>query len=178
MDILQKMMDAVSKAINNALGVSLSDMLIQIGATLILVLVVRYFFWNHIRDFIRKRRELMEEEFTSAQQANEEAKLLQEKTEQEYQKLKESSKGIIDGAVKRGEEEREIIVNKAKVEAQEMLTQAENEIELDKQKARNSLQKEVVDLATLMASKIIEEEIDDKKYHDLATDKIERSDNA
>lgn len=177
MTALQRMMEAVSEAIENALGASLSDMLIQISATLILVLIIRHYFWDNVKDFIRKRKELMEEEFSSAKKANEEAKILQQKTDEEYKELKLKSKDLINKAVKRGEEEHEIIVSKAKKEAQDLLTQAELQIELEKKKARSSIQKEAVDLATMMASKIIEKEIDELEYQDLVTKNIESSEN-
>ncbi len=177
MTALQRMMEAVSEAIENALGASLSDMLIQIGATLILVLIVRHYFWDNVKDFIKKRKELMEEEFSSAKKANEEAQILQQKTDKEYQELKLKSKTFINKAIERGEEEHEIIVTKAKKEAQELLTQAQLQIELEKKKARSSIQKEAVDIATMMASKIIEKEIDEKEYQDLVINHIESSEN-
>ncbi|MDC7242457.1 MAG: F0F1 ATP synthase subunit B [Sphaerochaetaceae bacterium] len=172
---IQEMIESVSNAVENALGSSLSDVLIQIGATLILFLVVKFFFWNKITDFLNQRKEMMETEFASAKQANEEAIALQEKSNKEYQDLKAKSKGYIDRAKKRGEEERTNIIEKAKEDASKIITQAEQEIELEKKKAEADIKAEAVNLATIMASKIIEKEIDDKKYQDLATEGIERS---
>lgn len=172
---IQEMIDGVSNAVENALGSSLSDVLIQIGATLILFFIVRKFFWNKITDFLEKRKELMEAEFTSAKQANEDAKALQEKSNKEYQDLKAKSKGLIEKAKKRGEEERISIIGKAKEDANKIITQAEQEIELEKKKAEADIKEQAVNLATMMASKIIEKEIDEKKYQDLAVKGIERS---
>lgn len=174
-EILQKMMEAVTKAINNALGASLLDIAIQIGATLILVLIVRFFFWNKITAFLDQRRELMQQELDSAKTANEDAKALQEKSDKEYQELKAQSKDIIEKARKRGEEERGNILNKAKAEAQDIMDQTQAEIELEKKKAQSDIRKEAVDLAALMAAKIIEKEIDGSEYQDLTADRIESS---
>lgn len=79
MTALQRMMEAVSEAIENALGASLSDMLIQISATLILVLIIRHYFWDNVKDFIRKRKELMEEEFSSAKKQMKKLKFFSKK---------------------------------------------------------------------------------------------------
>ncbi len=174
-EILQKMMEAVTKAIENALGASLSDIAIQIGATLVLVVIVRIFFWNKITAFLEKRRELMQQEFDSAKEANEDAKILQEKSSKEYQELKAQSKDIIEKARKRGEEERGTILEKAKTEAKDLMDQAQSEIELEKKKAESDIRKEAINLATLMASKIIEKEIDGSEYQDLTVDRIESS---
>lgn len=172
---IQEMIDGVSRAVENALGSSLLDVAIQVGATFLLVILVKVFFWSRITDFLQKRRELMEEEFASAKQANEEAKALHEKTDKEYLELKAKSKGYLDKAKIRGEEERTEIVTKARNEAKGLITQAEQEIALEKMKAKADIQKEAVSLATLMASKIIEEELDEKKYQDLAVKNLESS---
>lgn len=172
---IQDIMIAVSEAINKALGVSLTDMLIQIGATFILVLIVKFFFWDKVTAFISQRKALMENEFEAAKNANLEAQAYQEKTSREYHELKAKSKDMVEKAKQRGEEERTIIIEKAKAEAEHMLTQAEKEIETEKRKAEADIRKEAVDLAALMASKIIEKEIDEKAYEDLVANKIESS---
>ena len=172
---IQDMIDAVSRVIENALGSTLVDIAIQIGATIFLVIIVKIFFWSRITEFLQKRRELMDEEFSSAQKANEEAKAFQEKSEKEYHDIKAQSKDYIEKAKQRGEEERESIVSKAKDEARSIVVQAEQEIALEKQKAKTDIQKEAVNLATLMASKIIEKEIDDSEYQDLVVENLERS---
>ena len=169
------MVEAVSEAVEKALGVSLLDMGIQIGATLILVVIVKYFFWGKITEFLEQRKTIMEEEFLSAKQANEEAKELKEKTDQKYIDIKIKSKEFLDKAKQRGEEERVLIVGKAKEEAKNIITQAEQEIVLEKQKARADIRKEAVGLATLMASKIIEEELDEEKYQNMTVENLKRS---
>lgn len=172
---IQELIDGVSNVVENALGSSLSDVLLQIAATIILFLVVRFFFWNKITDFLDKRRQLMDSEMEDAKQANLKAKLLEEKKQKEYQDLKDMSKDYIEKAKTRGESEREIIVTKAKDEADKILLNAEQEIELEKQKAQADIQTETVELATLMASKILEKEIDEKKYQNLSVKKLEGS---
>lgn len=175
MPTIERIMTAVSEAIENALGVSLLDIAIQVGATFILVIIVKIFFWGRITDFIAKRKELMTQEFEAAKQANEDAQALQEKSHKEYQDLKAKSKTYLDNARQRGEEERETIVGKAREEAQNLLTQAEQEIALEKKKAQSDIRKEAIDLAALMASRIIEKEIDQKAYQDLVVEQLESS---
>ena len=169
------MADDIAALIERAFGSSLSDILIQIVATILLVIIVKVFFWDKVNAYLKKRREVVQKELDDAENAHQEAKDIQEKREQEYQDLKNQSKEFIENAKSRGESEREIIVNKAKDEANKIMTQAEQEIELEKQKAKADIQAETVELATLMASKILEKEIDDKKYQNLSVEKLEGS---
>lgn len=173
--VFGSMVDAVAEAIEGALGASLSDMLIQIAATLVLVVIVKIFFWGRITDFLEKRKQLMTDEFESARQASAEAQAYQDKTEKEYLDLKAKSKSYLEKAKQKGEEERALIIEKAKLESNNMMQQAQQEIALEKKKAQSEIRKEAIDLATLMASKIIEKEIDNKEYQDLAVKNLERS---
>lgn len=173
--VFGSMVDAIAKAIEGALGTSLSDMLIQIAATLVLVVIVKVFFWGRITEFLEKRKQLMDDEFTSAKQANAEAQALQGKAEKEYNDLKMKSKSYLEKAKQKGEEERALIIEKAKLESNNLMHQAQQEIVLEKKKAQGEIRKEAIDLATLMASKIIEKEINNKDYQDLAVKNLESS---
>lgn len=176
MYIFGNLAEAVKDAVERAMGGTLSDILIQIVATIILVIVVKVFFWSRITEFIEKRKALVAKELDDAKSANEQAQSFQEETEKAYQDIKNKSKTLIEKAKLKGEEERVQIVDKAKREADYVMTQAQSEIELEKKKARETIKKEAVELAALMATKIIEKEIDEKAYQDLAMTKLESSD--
>jgi F-type H+-transporting ATPase subunit b len=172
------MLEAVNKAIESALGVNLVDMLIQIGATLILVLIVKFFFWGRITEFLEKRKNIMTDEMESAKKENLAAQELKEKREQEYNKLKLDSKEYLESAKSRAEQERLRIIEEAKKNADQMMERTKKEIEAEKIKAKSTLKKEVVDLAAVIAEKIIKQEVDEKKYQDMIVDDFESSENS
>jgi F-type H+-transporting ATPase subunit b len=167
--------NALSDAVKEALGINPIQMLIQIAATIVLVIIVRYFFWNKITAYLEKRRELFTAEMENAKKLNLEATMLQEQALKETNDLKLRSKELITLATQKGEQERLLIVAKAKADAEHILSQSRQTIEAEKDKARTSLKNEVIDLATLMAEKIIKSEIDDSKYKDMSLDEFERS---
>ncbi len=175
MPFIEKVTNAVKEAIESALGVSFLDMFIQIVATIILVLVVKYFFWGRITEYLDKRKAIMDQNYKEAKEANEEAAKLKEKTHKDYQDLKSKSRDYLENARKKGDEEKQLIIQKAKKEANNLIEQTNREIEVEKARAKAEIQKEVIDLATLMASKIIKEEIDKDKYEDIAVEDVERS---
>ncbi|MDT8336787.1 MAG: F0F1 ATP synthase subunit B [Candidatus Izemoplasmatales bacterium] len=175
MPVIDRMVEAVQEIIDVALGVNLLDMIIQIAATLILVVIVKYFFWGKITDFLDKRKNIMDQEMESAKNELIEAKTLKEKRETEYNELKIKSKGYLDSAKEKAEQEHLRIVEKAKEISDQMMERAKKEIEAERIKAEASLQKETVDLAALMAEKIIRKEVDETKYQDMLVDDLERS---
>lgn len=162
--------EAIREFVNSSLGVNPLEMVIQIASTLVLFLVVKFFFWNHVTDFLEKRKEAMNEEYNKAQLASTNAEVLQKKAESELQEIRLSAKGLYDEAKERGEQERKNIVSKAKEEATRLVDNAHEEIEQELEKVKTDINNEIVTVATLMAEKIIQKEIDPKKHKDLIKD--------
>lgn len=175
MSILEKLVEAVEKAVDQALGINLLDMIIQIAATLILVLIVKKFFWGRITEFLDKRKAYMENELSEAELANEEALQLKETKEEELKEIRLKSKDYFDSAKTRGEEEKIRIIDQAKKEADILLKNAGKEIDAERKKAKESLQKEVVSVASLMAEKMINQKIDQADFQDITIQSIESS---
>jgi len=46
MTTIERIVESVSKAVESALGVSLLDIIVQISATIILIVIIRAFFWK------------------------------------------------------------------------------------------------------------------------------------
>lgn len=173
MGLLDEITGAVNDAIDAALGVSLVDMLVQIAATLILVLVVKKFFWGKITAFIRKRRSLMEQEYQEAESANEEAEALKEKREREYEALKEKSSAMLEDAKKKAEAERRKIIEDAREKADAYMESSKQEIAAETRKAKDALKKDALQMAVLLAEKILEKELDVTEYQSLTVDRLE-----
>lgn len=152
---------------NGVFGVNGKEMLIQILSTLLLFLVVRFFFWNKVTAYLEGRKEEMQNEYEEAQNANQEATNMKMDIENELQDLRLSAKGVIDDAKERGESERKAILEKAKIEANKLVTDAQKEIDSNIIKARNSMNEEIVTVATAMAEKIIKKELDPNKHKEL-----------
>jgi len=176
MTAIERIVESVSKAVESALGVSLLDIIVQISATIILIVIIRAFFWKKILAYLDGRKEAMDKELQQAKDKHQIAEDLKEKTQEEYNELRAKSQGILDQAKLESDRERSQIVEKAKSEAAHILTSAEQKIEIDKEHARQELREEIVELASMMAGKIIDKEIDPEKYQELSIQEFEKSD--
>lgn len=172
------MLDSLADTVQSALEINLTQMLIQIAATIILIVVVRVFFWSKVTAFLEKRQQLMTEELDSAKVQNEEAKALKETAEKERKELLSHSKELFNQAKLQGENEKNKIISNAKEEARRLIESKEEELEMEKERARAELRSEVIDLAVKMAENVIKQEIDDKKYQSMSVDDFERSEEA
>lgn len=168
----------VEESLGLLLGVGLEEILIQLGGTIVLFLVIRKFFWKNLTEFMEKRRAYMDEELFKAEALKVEAAQIKANADETYSTLRNSvSKTLEDARVRAQKEESEIIA-KAKAEAQRLKLEAEKEVELEVQKAQDQMKKEIVTVATVLAEKIIQNEVDAKKYEqwvDEATNEVKRS---
>ncbi|MBN2504455.1 MAG: F0F1 ATP synthase subunit B [Bacilli bacterium] len=173
---VERIIEAVSDAIESALGITLLDILVQILATVVLVLVVRFFLWNKVTDYLARRREFVAAEIENAKQENEKAIKLKAESEAEYHETKERAKSLIETAKQKGESVQTEIIAKAKAEAKEIRENNLKEIEAEKEKARLEMKSEVIELAAVMAEKIIEQEVDRDKYFDNSIANLDQQD--
>lgn len=164
---MDKVAESIRSFVEGALGVNPIEMVIQILATLVLFLIVRFFFWNNVTAFIEKRKQVMSDEFEEAKKANQDAQNIKESAEEELKEIRLGAKDLYDSAKDRGEKERQAIIQKAKGEANQIIDNAHKEINSEMEKAKASMNDEIVSVATLMAEKIIKKEIDEDKHKEL-----------
>jgi len=170
---MEAVAEAIQRLVDNGLGIDPVEMIIQIASTIVLVLVVKLFFWNKVTAFIEGRREVVDQELIEATQRNEEAKQLQEEAEQALSQVKLEAKEILDDAKSRGEDTRREIVSKAKDEATHIKKNAQKDLAQEIEVARSNIRNEIIDVATLLTQKVIDKEMNKKTYEHLLDDSID-----
>lgn len=148
-------------------GSDVRDLLIQLFATIILFIVVRFFLWKPITNILEKRREAMDSALEQAKNSKESAKLLEEELATELANAKASVRDILAKAEKDGNMRRELIISEAKQEAKNRLENLELELEQEKNSMQKQIRQEIVDIAFTAAEKIVAKEIDQDKYMDV-----------
>ena len=126
----------------------------------ILFAVMSYFLFNPVRDMLKKRKERIENDIETAKQNKEDALAL--KSEYEV-KLKEADKeveNILSEARKKALKKEETIIAEAKEEAARIIARAQNEIELEQKRAMDDMKKEMIQVASMMACKVVAQSID------------------
>ena len=145
----------------------LNDILIELLVIFILFLALSYFLFNPARKLMQARQDKIKDEMDFS--AKEKADAIQLKKEYTV-KIKEADKeveGILSEARKKALKQESIIVDEAKVEATRIIERATQEAELEKSKVKDEVKKEIINVASVMAGKIIAEAIDPKKQAQL-----------
>ncbi|PKL00166.1 MAG: ATP synthase F0 subunit B [Tenericutes bacterium HGW-Tenericutes-1] len=172
---VQDIAQAVSDIIKGALGVSLSDLIIQILATVLLVIIVRHFLWNKITAYLENRRKFIESEIENAKNENLEASKNRLETEKECEEMRSKSLELLKSTKLKAEQERSVILSEAKLEANRVLKSSLINLEKETEKAKSQIKNDVVVLASLMAEKIINKSIDPADYQSLSISMTEGS---
>lgn len=127
---------------------------------IVLVLVLKKFFFEKIYNFIQVREESIKDAFDSAEAVNRKADEKMENYNKQIAKIEEEGKAIIRDAKMAAETRAKEIIEEANAKASQMIIQAERQIETDRRKALEQTKGEVAALALLAAQKIVERDIE------------------
>lgn len=153
------MFDKISEFVEKGLGISLTDFLIQLTATLILFLAVKYFLWKPITNLLEQRRAIAMKELEDALDKNKQSDINLEQAQKELEKARLRAKELVDKATIMAKLEKSAIIEDAKKEAKRRIDNVNQEIELEINKQKSALRKEIVDIAFLAAEKIVKREV-------------------
>lgn len=154
----------VNDALENSIGTTLVEMVIQLCCTLVIFIIVRFLIWNKVTAILEARKQVVRDALKERDDALEEAKLIKEEATKTKEESKKEAERIIESAKKRGYNEAEEIISNANEAAKLKINNANEEIERMKSDAQEQIKTEIVDVAYLMASKIVEKEIEKDKY--------------
>ena len=138
----------------------LHDAVITAVAVFVLFLFMSYMLFKPTRDLLRKRQERIQADLDSARQDKDQAQALKNEYETKMAGAQKDADEILSEARKKAVKNEETIIASAKDEAAGIIRQAHNEAELEKQKAADEIKTQIIDVASLMAGKVIAAGID------------------
>ena len=151
------------------------SIIIQLCATLVLFLAVRFLLWGKITKVIQEKEQNEKDAFANLEKAKSEAEEIRKQIAIETNEAKEEGYKIIERAKQKSYLEAEEIIKKAQIDANMKLEDAKEEIDKEIAKANDNIKKEIIEIAYMLASKIINEEIDKSKYDELVNDFIKNN---
>ena len=126
----------------------------------ILFFGLSYLLFNPVRDVLKKRREKVLSELEDASTKSKDANELKALYESKLKDINLERDRILEDARKKAELKEADIIAKAEQEAKIITQRADKEIELEKRKALDELKREIVDIASVMASKALSSSMD------------------
>ncbi len=156
------------------ISVNIWQILISLLNLLILFLLFKKFLFGPVNKMLAKRQSEIDSRYDAADEAKraaEEEKLL---WDEKIGTVKAESDEIIKKAQDSAKRQGETIVTKAKEQADGIIRQAETQAQLEMKKAEEGIKKEIVEVSTALANKLLEREINVDDHRDLIDSFIEK----
>ncbi|MED4611380.1 F0F1 ATP synthase subunit B [Bacillus subtilis] len=154
------------------LGLSFNggDILFQLLAMLILLALLKKYALGPLLNIMKQREDHIAGEITSAEEKNKEAQQLIEEQRVLLKEARQESQTLIENAKKLGEKQKEEIIQDARAESERLKEAARTEIVKEKEQAVSALREQVASLSVMIASKVIEKELDEQAQEKLIQD--------
>lgn len=126
----------------------------------ILFFALSYLLFNPVRDVLEKRRQKISDELSQAAGDKEAAAAMKAEYEAKLKDVNREAEGILEAARRKGKTREAEMLEEAKAEAARIMERANREMELEKKKAIDEVKQEVVDIAAMMAKKVVGSSLD------------------
>ena len=146
--------------------------LVQLIAFIVMAVLVIKFAYKPVSEYLKKRKEFINQNLNSAQEKNDEASKNQLQAEQNLAESRKEALLIIENAQVEAEKEKQKILEETKKEIDKKKLQLEQDLLLQKEKVMQEAYDEVVDLALEASKTILSREVSSKDNEKLLDDFI------
>lgn len=144
-----------------AVSLEYGTMLFQLLFFLILLALVSKFAMKPAMAVMEKRRQHIENEISTAERNRQEAEALLAEQRRILDEARTEAKTILDRVTKQANDESARIIEEAKATNERLKADASAELAREVEKAKAELRDQMAGLSVLLASKIIEKELDE-----------------
>ncbi|WP_275899602.1 F0F1 ATP synthase subunit B [Bacillus piscicola] len=142
---------------------------------IILLLLLRKFAWGPMMNMMKEREEHVAKEIETAEKNRKDSEQYLEEQKKEVERAREEAQSIIATAKKTSEVQGEEIIAQSRREAERVKENALAEISREKEQAVAELREQVGSLSVLIATKIIEKELDEKQQEQLIQEYVKEA---
>ncbi|WP_051931920.1 F0F1 ATP synthase subunit B [Clostridium sp. KNHs214] len=139
---------------------------------LVLFLILKHFLFQSVTEFMKNRRDKIENDIYSAKKDKEDAFRLKEENQKLLINSAQEGKEIVGKYKEKAEKVYDEILNNANTEAKRIIKRAEVDIQREKEKAQQEVKEQVIDLSIVLSEKVLEKAIDEKEHRKIIEDFI------
>ena len=132
----------------------LFDVVLVLIAVFFLFLIMSYKLFNPARKLLQDRQKRIQDDIDNASNDREEAQALKAEYEAKLKNVDKEAEAILSETRQKAMKNEAKIIEEAKIEASRIIARAQEEAELEKKHAMDDMKQEVIQIASLMASKV------------------------
>jgi len=153
--------------------VDIRQVFTQILGFLLMVWILRRYMWGPVMGMLEARREKIAGEFREADRLKAEALELKARYDADLKGIEAQARQRLTEAVSEGQRVAAEIRSQAQKDAQVRLERASEEIDREREKAKEILKEQVISLSLRMAEKVLRQKLDDPAQRKLAGEFID-----
>ena len=153
--------------------VDVPQVITQILGFLLMVWILRRYMWGPVMGMLEARREKIAGEFREADRLKAEALELKARYDADLKGIEAQARQRLTEAVSEGQRVAAEIRSQAQKDAQVRLERASEEIDREREKAKEILKEQVISLSLRMAEKVLRQKLDDPAQRKLAGEFID-----
>lgn len=146
------------------------NILFNIINVFVLYLLMKKFLFGPVTEIMDKRTNSINASFAEIENKNNEALKLKQEYELALENAEEKATSIIKEAKLRALEEHDRQIKATKDETLKLIEDANKSIDLERKKSKQNVQSEIADIAMLVASKIIQKNMNDSVNNKIIED--------
>lgn len=151
------------------------NLIFSIITVLVLILILKHFFFEKVKKFMDERKAKVEEQFQKAEEAENQAREKLDEYNEILAGAEKEKRVIIADAMENAKLQANSVLDEARKEAADIREKSRLQIEREKIAARKEIHNEVGDLAVQLAEKILESELDDDAQASVIDEIISKS---
>lgn len=148
--------------------IDIRQVVTQILGFLLMLAILRKYAWGPVLGMLEARRQKIAAEFKEAERRQAEADQLKAKYEQDLRGIETLSRQKLQDAIGEGQKVAAEIKAQANKDAADRLERAQDDIEREREKAKELLRDQVIALSLRTAEKILRTKLDDPMQRKLA----------
>lgn len=151
------------------------NLIFSIITVLVLILILKHFFFEKVKKFMDERKAKVEEQFQKAEEAENQAREKLDEYNEILAGAEKEKRVIIADAMENVKLQANSVLDEARKEAADIREKSRLQIEREKIAARKEIHNEVGDLAVQLAEKILESELDEDAQASVIDEIISKS---
>lgn len=150
------------------------SLIVQALNFLVLLVILHRLLYKPFLAKMQERTEAIKRSLDEAQAARAEAARQQEENAEQLRRAYAEAAAIRERALKEAADEQHRLLEAARAESQRLVDSAKAQMDADIRRARDELRREVADLATGIAEKLVRKSLRDEDHRRVITDAIAR----
>jgi F-type H+-transporting ATPase subunit b len=137
----------------------LGDSVLMLIAVLVLYFLLSYLFFNPIRNLLDARKKMIADQIAEAKKDREDAAALKSEYDEKLKNADKETDEILSQARQKALQNEQRVESQAKTEASRIIARAEEEAILEKKRALDDVKQEMISVAAMMATKVVQQNI-------------------